>query len=479
MMTTIIVLGIVLIGVVGFAGRRRSDISGWTVGERDFPRWTSWFLQAGESLTTFSFLGLAGIAFTGGVSAVFAVCYLTASVVGLYFVAPRIRDLGAARGYLTISDFFLDRFNSRSLSIVIAIVGSLFLIPYLALQITGLGLIVQLATGSAEARGLSMVLASALVVVFVCWAGIHGVARVAVVKDFGMLFALVVVAVGVVGATGGFSETFTRIAETSDQLLTTHAPGYDAIFFITAVVVTTIGSSFNVFPHLWPPVFAAESGEVLRSNYKWLGVYQLLLFLPITVGMGAVLLIPGDTKGNQVLFTASQAAMPDWLVAIVAVCGASAAMVPAAAISMGISSLLSNNVCFGLPVNVRVQLNRVFVLLAVVAALSFSLAGADIGALLLLTYGGLTQLAPAIAAALPHRVRISSAAAMSGIIVGTVTVVVLTFGDIPIGNWDSGLIGLAPNLIVLAIVELIVRGRRDQSTGLALSGEPVLAAPTG
>jgi solute:Na+ symporter, SSS family len=476
MTTTIIIVGIVVIAVIGFSGRRRRDLSSWTVSERDLPRWTSWFLQAGESLTTFSFLGLAGIAFTGGVSATFAVCYLTASAVGMYFVAPRLRDLGAARGYLTMSDFFFDRYRSRPLSVVMAVVGALFLVPYLALQITGLGLIVGLATGSSSARGLSMVLASALVVVFVSWAGIHGIARVAVFKDFGMLLALVVVAVATVGAAGGFPEVFTKVAETSDQLLTTHAPGYDATFFITAVVVTTIGASFNVFPHLWPPVLAARSGEILRSNYKWLGVYQLLLLLPITVGMGAVLLIDPDTKSNNVLFTVGQQTMPGWLVALVAVCGTAAAMVPAAAITMGISSLLANNVCFTAPERTRFRLNRIFVVVAVAAALSFSITGADIGALLLLTYGGLTQLAPVIAAALPNRVRVSATAAMSGTVVGTLTVVVITFAEIPIGSWDSGLIALVPNLIVLGAVELAVRGRR-RHTGIPSAAPALVPDP--
>lgn len=471
-MTAIIVAGIVAIGVIGFTGRRRRDLAGWTVSERNFPRWTSWFLQAGESLTTFSFLGLAGIAFAGGVSASFAVCYLTASVIGLYFVGPRIRDLGAAHGYLTMSDFFRDRYGSRALSVVVAVVGALFLVPYLALQITGLGLIVELATGSSEARGLSMVLASALVVVFVGWAGIHGIARVAVFKDVGMLAALAIVAGAVVLAAGGFPEVFAKVASASDVLLTTRAPGYDATFFVTAVLVTTIGSSFNVFPHLWPPVLAAESGATLRSNYKWLGVYQLLLFLPITVGLAAVLLIPADTPNNEVLFTVSRVAMPEWLVALIAVCGAAAAMVPAAAIAMGISTLLANNVCHGASERTRFRLNRVFVVLALAAALCFSLAGADIGALLLLTYGGLTQLAPVIAAALFRHVPISAAAAMSGTVVGTLIVVVITFGEIPIGSWDSGLIALGPNLLVLAVVELVVRGRGGQRSGWNTSGMP-------
>lgn len=130
----IILVGIVLIGVIGFTGKREgSGMLGWLVGGRKVPRWTSWSLQAGESLTTFSFLGLAGIAFAGGVSATFAVGYLTASMIGMFFVSPRIRDLAAKRGYLTMSDFIRDRFKSRTLSVVIAIVASLFLIPYLQL----------------------------------------------------------------------------------------------------------------------------------------------------------------------------------------------------------------------------------------------------------------------------------------------------------------------------------------------------------
>jgi SSS family solute:Na+ symporter len=478
MLTAIIVVGIIIIGAIGFSGRRRGDdMSEWVVADRDFPRWTSWFLQAGESLTTFSFLGLAGIAFTGGVSAMYAVAFLTASTIGLYFIAPRLRDLGAEHGYLTMADFFRGRFNSRALSVVVALVGAIFLVPYLQLQITGLGLIVELATGSSAARGFSMVLASVLVVIYVSWAGIRGIARVAIFKDFSMLIALVVVAIAVVSATGGFPDVFAEVARMNSNLLTTHAPGYDATFFITAVLITTIGASVNVFPHLWPPTLAAESGAVLRSNYKWLAVYQLLLFLPITVGMAAVLLISEDTKSNRVLFTVSQLTMPEWLVAVVAVCGAAAAMVPAAAIAMGISTLLANNVFYKAPERMRFRLNRVFVLIAVGAALAFGLAGKDIGALLLLTYGGLSQLAPAIAAGLAHRVRLSAAAAISGIVVGTATVAVITFAEIPIGSWDSGLIALAPNIMVLAAVELVIRARR-RSAGSAVSAT-AFSTPSG
>ncbi len=462
----IIVVGIVMIGLIGLSGRsREKGMSSWLVAGRGLPCWTSWFLQAGESLTTFSFLGLAGIAFTGGVSATFAVGYLSASAVGLYFVAPRLRNLSAERNYLTMADFFHDRFRSRSLSVIIAIVGAIFLIPYLQLQITGLGLIVELVTGSAGASGLSMVLASLIVIVFVIVAGIRGLARVSIFKDVGMLVGLVIVGVGVATAFNGIPEIFAEVANTNTSMLTANADGYGAIWWISGVAITTIGAAFNTMPHLWPPVLAAGSARILRSNYKWLAVYQLLLFIPIMVGMSGIVLLDPATEGNDVLLTVAGQTMPGWLVAIVAVFGAAAAMVPAGSIVMGISSLVSNNVLFKAPEKLRFRLNHVIIIVAVGIALIFGLKGADIGALLLLTYGGLSQLAPAIACGRGGKVKVSAVSLGSGIIVGTLLVAIIAFAEVPIGTWDSGFLALIPNLVVFGIVELIVRmvrrGHRD------------------
>ncbi|MEJ6488874.1 sodium:solute symporter family protein [Leucobacter sp. USCH14] len=463
-LSIMIVVGIVLIGALGVASRRRQkSMSTWTVGERSNPKWTSWFLQAGESLTTFSFLGLAGIAFGGGVSATFAVAYLTISWLGLYFVAPRIREFGQRRGYLTMGDFFEDRFRSRWLGRVVSVIGALALIPYLQLQITGLGLIVELATGSESARGLSMVIASILVALFVAWSGLKGIARVAILKDIMMVVAMVVIAAGLMISFGGIPEIFAQIAREAPVLLTMQVDGYDPVFFITATLVTVIGSSFNTLPHLWPPVLAAKSAEVLRSNAKWLPIYQLVLFLPVTVGLAAVLVLPEDTTGNTVLLTMSGVILPDWLVGIVAIAGASAAMVPASAIVMGISTLITRNVIGSMTPSRQMTVNYAVIVVAIGLALAFGLVRSDIGALLLLTYGCTTQFAPAIAIALADRVRVGAWPVGLSIVAGSLTVAVITFAGIPIGSWDSGLIALAPNLIVLVVAEAIrrARGGRD------------------
>jgi SSS family solute:Na+ symporter len=456
-LTVCIVIGLVAIGAIGVAGSRATKLDEWTVSGRSFRRWRSWFLQAGESLTTFSFLGLSGIAFGGGVSATFALAYLSISAIGMYFVAPRLWRLGKGRGYLTMADFFIDRFNSPSLGKVVAVVGAIFLLPYLELQITGLGLIVELATGSASSRGLSMVIASVLVIVFVVWSGIRGISRVAVLKDVLMVVALLIVVGGVGFGITGIPEVFSRVRSDQPALLTLSAPGYDTTFFLTAVVVTSIGAGLNVFPHLWPPVLAARSGEILRSNYTWLALYQLALFAPIIVGLGATLILPADTTGNHVLLDTATHTLPDWLVAVVAIAGASAAMVPAGAIVMGISSLVSRNLITTGSDKTRMRMNTVVVAAAIILALVFGLGGASISSLLLLTYGGLTQLAPAILVALRGRVTVGAMPVLAGIVVGVLVVSWITFFEIPVGSWDSGFIALGPNIVVLIVAEAIRR----------------------
>ncbi|OBC07444.1 sodium:solute symporter [Mycobacterium sp. 852013-50091_SCH5140682] len=456
-LTVYIVIGLFAIGAIGIAGNRARKLDEWTVSGRSFRRWRSWFLQAGESLTTFSFLGLSGIAFGGGVSATFALAYLSISAIGMYFVAPKLWRLGKGRGYLTMADFFIDRFDSVPLGKVVAVVGAVFLLPYLELQITGLGLIVELATGNASSRGLSMVIASVLVIVFVVWAGIRGISRVAVVKDALMVVALLIVVGGVGFGIAGIPEVFSRVQSGQPQLLTLSAPGYDTTCFVTAVVVTSIGAGLNVFPHLWPPVLAARSGEILRSNYTWLALYQLLLFAPIIVGLGATLILPADTTGNHVLIDTATHTLPDWLVAVIAIGGASAAMVPAAAIVMGISTLVSRNLITGGSDKTRMRVNTAVVAAAIILALGFGLGGASISSLLLLTYGGLTQLAPAILVALRGRVCVGAVPALIGIVIGVLVVSWITFFEIPIGSWDSGFIALGPNIAAVIVAEAIRR----------------------
>jgi SSS family solute:Na+ symporter len=455
--------GIVLIAVLGLVGRRKptSDMSEWTVGGRRFGAATMWFLQAGEVFTTFTFLGMAGLAFAGGVAAMYSLPYVPLAYAGLYWLAPRIWKRARARGHLTMADFLHGFYESRALAVLSAVLGVVFLLPYLQLQITGLGLAVQLATGDTASGQWSMVIAFVLTVGFVLWAGIRGVATTSYFKDALMLVVLIVLVVLVPAHfAGGIGGTFSRILAEHRDLLTVHGGSFDATWFVTSLVASALGVLFMTLPHSWPALLSAESPRALRRNYVFLPIYSVCIVLPMIIGFTAVLVLHHETDSNAALLSLVSKALPGWAVGVVVVATAATAMVPSAGLIIGMSSLLARNVVPTRSARAQFRVNQVAVVAVTALALLLALLRPDLLAnLLLLTFSGLDQLIPAIGLALLARRLVGATWVIAGLVVGEAVVIWLTFSDVYGGNVNVGLIGLVPNLVIVGVGILVDRRR--------------------
>jgi len=459
---TFTLAGIVLIGVLGFVGRRKpvADLAEWTVGGRRFGALTMWFLQAGEVFTTFTFLGMAGLAFSGGVAAMYALPYVPIAYVVLFFLAKRLWTLGKERGYLTQGDFLEDRYSSRALGTLSAVLGVVFVLPYLQLQITGLGLIVRLVTGDSASGTLSMITGSVLVVAFVLWAGLRGVAATSYFKDGIMLVALVVLIVAVpTHFAGGIPAVFHKIEQLHPEKLIVHSGANDHVWFVTSMLVSAIGVGLMTLPHSWPALMSARDPKVLRRNYAWMPVYELCLLLPMIVGFAAILVVPKGSDPNGVLLTLSKDALPGWVTGIIVVAATATAMVPAAGILIGISSLVARNIVRVRSGRKQFWINHGTVVLASTLALVLGIFRPDLLAnLLLLTYSGSVQLAPANLLGFLRRVPVGKGPVFAGLIAGELVVVWLTFVDTHlVGTVNVGLVGLAVNVVVLGLAVVVER----------------------
>jgi SSS family solute:Na+ symporter len=461
--------GIVLIGLLGFAGRRRptGDLSEWAVNGRRFGAVSMWFLQAGEVFTTFTFLGMAGLAFSGGVAATYALPYVPLGYLVLFFLARRMWSLGKERGYVTQGDFLSDRYGSPTLGTLAAVLGVVFVLPYLQLQITGLGLIVRLVSGNGTSSTVSKVIASVLVIAFVIWSGLRGVATTAFFKDAIMLVVLVALVIAVPAHfNGGLSGIFHRIQQLHPQALTVHSGPNDLTWYITSMLVSALGVGFMTLPHTWPSLMSAKDPRVLRRNYIWTPLYEILLIVPMIIGFAALLVLPHGSDSNGILLSLSSAAIPSWALGLVVVAGIATAMVPSAGILIGMSTLVARNI-----VRVRGERGRMWVNHGtVVAACGLALLldilrpGA-LANLLLLTYSGTVQLAPGNALGFRKRVPVGKYPILAGIVVGEIVVIVLTFAAPKLfGTFNVGLIGLAANLVVLGIGVVVERVVRPAAT---------------
>lgn len=454
--------GIVLIGVLGFVGRRKpaADLTEWTVGGRKVGAVSMWFLQAGEIFTTFTFLGMAGLAFTGGVAAFYALPYVPIAYAALYFIARRLWELGREKGYLTQGDYLEDRFDSRTLGTLSAVLGVVFVLPYLQLQITGLGLIVKLVTGDAASGTLSMVVGFVLVVAFVLWAGLRGVAATSYFKDAIMLVVLVVLLIGIpIHFAGGIGAMFERIQQLHPEKLILHAGPNDQAWFASSMIVSAIGVALMTLPHQWAPLLSARDPKVLRRNYTWMPLYGLCTAFPMVVGFAAILVLSKDSPSNAVLLTLTKQVFPGWVTGLIVVAAIATAMVPAAGILIGISTLVARNIARTSDGRKQFWINHGTIVVACALALVLAIVRPDLLAnLLLLTYSGTVQLAPANLLGLLRKRLVGKVPVLAGIIVSEIVVIYLTFwAPTLFGHVNIGIIGLGVNIVVLVVVALVER----------------------
>ena len=219
-----IIFGIILLGAVtGLSAgvRRKMNLEQWTVAGRGFGLVFVWLLMAGEIYTTFAFLGASGWAYSRGGPTLYVLAYLILAYVVSFFILPEIWEVGRKFALHTESDFFLQRYGNKYLAALVAVVGVVFIVPYLQLQLTGLGIIVEVSSFQAISRPMAMTIAFVIVAGFVLSSGIRSVAWVSVLKDSLMLIAAFSVGIGIpYHYFGGIGPMFKALIQTKATHLT-------------------------------------------------------------------------------------------------------------------------------------------------------------------------------------------------------------------------------------------------------------------
>ena len=167
------------------------------------------------SATTYSaflLVGLAGLAYAGGVGALgFEMVYFSGLVLVAFF-GPRFLLVGKKFGYVTPPEMLGDRYGSRAVAVVVALASCVFLIPYSAVQLAGIGYLLQGTTDGGISYTTGTLIATALAITFAFLAGIRSVAWTDALQVLVMLVTATVAAFLVVDSLGGFGTFFERVS---------------------------------------------------------------------------------------------------------------------------------------------------------------------------------------------------------------------------------------------------------------------------
>ncbi len=462
---------------LGVRARRGHDMNleQWTVGGRSFGTAFVFLLMAGEIYTTFTFLGGSGFAYGKGAPVYYILAYGTLAYILSYWLLPPIWRYAKAQRLVSQSHFFARKYDSPALGVLVALVGVAALIPYLVLQLKGLGIIVATASYGAISSTAAIWIGAVVVTAYVMVSGVRGSAWNSVVKD--VLILAIVLFLGIylpIHYYGGLSDMFRAVDAARPGFLTFPAKGSSVTWFQSTVLLTALG--FFMWPHTFGSIYTARDERIFRRNAMVLPLYQLILLFVFFVGFAAVLKVPG-LKGGDIdlsLFRLSIQTFDPWFVGVIGAAGILTALVPGSMILTSASTLLANDVYRGaLQRNASDatvgKLARLLVPVVALVAVGFTLHGGDtIVALLLMGYNFVTQLFPALVCSLARRNRVTKQGAFCGILAGVLVVALTTilhasvaqlFPFLPdtLKDVNIGFLALAVNVIVLAIVSAVTQ----------------------
>jgi SSS family solute:Na+ symporter len=464
----------------------------WSVGGRGFGTVFVFLLMAGEIYTTFTFLGGSGWSYGRGAPAFYILCYGAIAYSFSYFLLPIIWRYAQPRRLVSQADFFVSKYQSRGLGVLVSVVSVAALIPYLVLQLKGLGIIVSEASYGSISPAVAVWCSTAALIFYVVVSGVRGSAWTAALKD--VMILVVVVAIGIylpMRYHGGFGEMFRAIDAAKPGFLTLPDSGMSPTWFISTVLLTAAG--FYMWPQYFASTYTAKSEGVFRKNAIVLPLYQLVILFVFFVGFAAVLNVPGLTGGDEdlSLLRISKLTFSPWIVGIIGAAGLLTALVPGSMILITAATILAQNVY---RVMVPTATDRTVSLLAralvpavaLVAVILTLRGGQGIVTLLLMGYNFVTQLFPALIVCLGRRPLVSTRSAFAGILAGVLTVAFVTLTGstvaslVPaapqlIKDLNVGVVALMVNVVVMTLVALVTP-RPARAASHADLGAPARAA---
>jgi solute:Na+ symporter, SSS family len=349
-----------LVTGVGFVAARwrRGDLDQlheWGLGGRRFGTIVTWFLLGGDLYTAYTFMAVPALVFGAGALGFFAVPYTVITYPFVFVVMPRLWSVSHKHGYITAADFVRGRFGSSALALAIAVTGILATMPYIALQLVG----IQVVLGAMGVEGhgwmadLPLVIAFVILAAYTYQSGLRAPALIAVVKD-AIIYVTVIAAVLIIPMKlGGYAKIFDAVPA---QKLILAAPKAHDLGQYSAYSTLALGSALALFlyPHSITGVLSSSGRTVIRRNAAMLPAYSFLLALIALLGYMA--LAAGVDKNpayaagfkqygpNFAVPALFLGAFPAWFAGFAFASIAIGALVPAAIMSIAAANLFTRNV---------------------------------------------------------------------------------------------------------------------------------------
>lgn len=408
----------------------------------------------------FMTIGLPALVYRSGIGAEgLEILYLAGLLLVVYF-GPRFWLAGKKYGYITPYEMFADRFNSKWVAIVMGIGAIIFLVPYCASQVMGIGYTLQGLTNGVVPFIVGVTIAIVLSVLWAVIAGLRSVAWTDTLMATIMLIGVSAVTIYVVNVhLGGFGSLFHALETNYPQHLT--VPGPDGYFSLGNFLGITVGwFLFSMsYPHITQRLFVSDSIKTLRSMIRGFMCFGLFYtFICITWGLCARVLMPGLENPDLATPMLLGNFVPPVLSVIVMVGIVAAVISTVDSVFLSLSSLLSEDVCKNaspeMSENKRLKIGKYFLLIQAVIVWIFSVQQFDMVAILqLVSSAFMTVMVPTIVGCFFWK-KSTAAGSLSSVIGGGALALYLTLANVNPLGLGTGVWALVVASVIYVVVSL-------------------------
>src|SRR5271155_2233948 len=212
---TVFIVLFLFVPALGFwAARWRAggltQLHEWGLGGRRFGTFVTWFLLGGDLYTAYTFIAVPALVYGAGALGFFAVPYTILIYPLLYLVFPRLWSLARKHGYVTSSDVVLGRYGNKWLALAVGVTGIVATMPYIALQLVGMQVVIGAmgVSGEGVIGDLPLIIAFVILAAFTYTSGLRAPAMIAVVKDLLIYVTIIAAIIVIPPQLGGFGHIF-------------------------------------------------------------------------------------------------------------------------------------------------------------------------------------------------------------------------------------------------------------------------------
>lgn len=437
------------------------SVSDFFLANRTIGGFVGALTYSATTYSAFMMVGLAGLVYKGGVGALgFELIYLAGLVLATFF-GPRFWLVSKKFNYVSPNEMLADRYDNKWIAILFTIASIIFLIPYSAVQLMGVGYLIEGISKGAIPFIIGVSIATIMAVAWAWIAGMRSVAWTDSLQALIMIIASTLVLLYIVyGAMGGFNSFFNTLEALNPQELTVPGPGF--FKFSTFLGLTIPWFFFCISnPQVSQRLFISKSIKSLKGMICGFLIFGFIYTLiSVLWGFSAKVIAPGLQNADMATPTLLGSQYVPPVLALIVMVGITAAAISTLdSIMLTLSSMLARDFYRNLNPSASEESELLIgkFVIPIIAVLAFLFAIQKPGLIAVLSVAsslGLMVVVPTIFGAFFWR-RATAAGSITSFLVGSFVALYMQINNLTIGGYGPAIWTLLITIIVFVVVSLV------------------------